>query len=146
MKMEKIDAIIEHITITTGARRMSKRSEVADTVVDIVRRAIAHDGGKLWSSGWTVTLLPSSDGGFVFDLAHDKARVVRSWLCVDDTASKSLWQDAMSWSIDPQAILPAPKRTPWLAAALDIKTFRGVSPPILMEAGDLERCVAWALI
>lgn len=138
---------IEHVTITTGAARRSDRREVSSEVIDKVRESIANHGGKLWDTGWSVALLRSPEGGHVYDLAHEGKAIVSCWLCVDDAVSDDMWR-AVSSGAPPKIKLSKPDRAPWLAVSLlpDAVEIALRAPAVLMEAADLERCVAWALI
>jgi hypothetical protein len=135
---------LEHITITTGASRLSPRSEVSDQIVDRIRAALAEDG-HLWDTGWRVALLPTPEGGHVYDLIWRGVTVARCWLCVSSEVHESLWAAASASTLDPHAQLTRPRNTPWLAAALTAQALQ-VPADELMAAGDLERCVAWALL
>ena len=138
---------IEHITVTTGASRMSLRSEVSDAVVDWFRATLA-DGGSV-GLGWTVQLLPTPSGGYVYDLKFDRVSVARCWLCDDLEISAQMW-DAASSGRGHGVILRLPERTPWLAVALTVDPAKIVENFAIMmaisEVGDIERCVAWALL
>jgi hypothetical protein len=82
---------IEHITINTGAVRMSPRSEVDDHVVQGTAKALKRDGkvGK----GWTINVLTIPANGAVYDLMHDQAgEVARCWLCLDPALSDATGQ------------------------------------------------------
>lgn len=143
----KLSRAFEHITITTGATRMSPRSEVDDETIAMIRAALARDG-VMGETGWRVHLLETPPGGRAFDLAYRGSLVVRCWLCTDRSASDAMWEAASAVVPDEHVRLARPRGSPWLAAsllpgsvALLIKS-RGA----LMEAGDLERCVAWALL
>jgi hypothetical protein len=91
-------------------------------------------------------LLPTPEGGHVYDLHHRGAHAIRCWLCVDAAMGDEMWSAAVAakhpW------VVSAPGRTPWLAVALMPAAIAlGLSDPrALMAAGDLERCVAWALL
>jgi len=138
---------LEHITVTTGATRLSPRSEVRDDIVNKVRKSLAEANGRL-PGRWQVKMLPTPEGGYVFDLMLAKSHIARCWLCADNLAFDGLWGAASSSGLDPHAVIRPPTHTPWLAAAL---TTGGImlamtEPEALAEAGDLERCVAWALL
>jgi hypothetical protein len=146
----------EHITLTTGATRMSRRSEVGPGIPSKVARCIAA-GGDLWA-GWSVTvetILPDAPGrdaagpgGWVFDALHSGRRVVRCWLCRLPELSDQLWEDASGQPLEGGVVLRRPRGVPWLAAWLDHENVVELiaTPDVLMQAGDLERCVAWALL
>ena len=72
----------------------------------------------------------------------------RCWLCLNAHVSKSMWAAALTGRLDPEVHVSQPKSTPWLAAALlpAAISLGLIDPGVLMELGDLERCVAWALI
>lgn len=146
---------LEHITITTGAGRISPRSEVPDDIIDGIRLALI-DGDRQRAdlpNGWRVEIIPGApaDGIWVFDLYHHGDRMVACWLCDNPDYSDFLWGIAARAGSLTGARLHKPARTPWLAAAIcapvemmlaDAERVRWT----LFEAADLERCVAWALL
>jgi len=136
---------IEHITITTGATRMSARSEVDDETVRHLQRAIAE--GSPLGDGWMYQAQPllGCTQAWVFDLVCVGAPVVRSWLCADSKQTDAMWARASEEPIDERVVLHRPRGVPWLACAL-LPGALSIGPEILMMAGDLERCVAWALL
>lgn len=138
---------IDHITLTTGAARMSARSEVDDRVLARVRADMAA-GAALIATPWRVALLPTPEGGHVYDLTHGATAIARCWLCVDAAVSDAMWTSAQSGVADRLVRLSRPRGTPWLAAAIQPSAIEVAltRPAVLMEAGDLERVVAWALI
>jgi hypothetical protein len=97
-----------------------------------------------------VALLPTPEGGHVYDLSHDGEPIARCWLCVDAAVADAMWVAARDAPALPGVILRQPAQTPWLAAALILSPALLAEPAtiadVLGEAGDLERCVAWALI
>ena len=80
---------IEHITITTGAARMSPRTEVDTRVLLAVRRDMAA-GRPLMGTPWTIAHQASPEGGRVYDLIHNGAAIVRCWLCLNRAASDAI--------------------------------------------------------
>lgn len=133
---------IEHITLTTGAARRSARSEVADHVIAALRAALAEKGGKM--RDWTITLLAAPAGCHVYDLTWKSTLVARCWLCEDAAISKDVWTAAIQVA-PPGTRLHPPASVPWLAAAL-APTALDAGPEPVMMVGDLERCVAWAIL
>lgn len=133
---------IEHITLTTGASRISERSEVRDDVVTAVRTAIADQGGKV--RDWTIQIIGSPAGGHMFDLLWQGRRVVRCWLCDDQRVSQAMWS-GVSLAAPAGTRLHPPSTVPWLAAAI-VPEAASVPPEALMMVGDMERCVAWAIL
>lgn len=138
---------LEHITITTGASRMSPRAEVDAGVIDLVRADMAA-GRPLMGTEWRYHALPTPAGGRVYDLTHGDAPIVRCWLCLDARVSDDMWAAASAAPLDQRVRLTRPRGAPWLAAALRPECLQAVMrrPSILVEAGDLERVVAWILI
>lgn len=136
---------IEHITITTGASRLSARREVNADTIAFIRTALAEKDGRLDDSGWVVTIIPTPEGGHVYDLIYHGALLARCWLCVSDDVSDAMWGAASAQGILPGTRLHRPVTTPWLAVTL-LPAAIAVEPGILLQLGDLERCVAWALL
>lgn len=138
---------IEHITITSGAVRTARRSEMSDRAVDAARAAIAA-GEPLADSPWRCLILQTPEGGRAFDLTYRGRPMVRCWLCLDDSVAEPMWEAATSGVIDPGVRLVRPRRAPWLAAALLPAAIEiaPVDPTVLMEAAEIEIIVAWALL
>lgn len=135
---------IEHVTVTTGASRLSPRSEVSDAVVTLIRTALAEHDGRLADTGWMIDLIPYPPGGHVYDLIYRGSRIARCWLCMDAEAADDIWLSATAGA-PAGTRLHRPVTMPWLAAGL-MEGAVSAGPDALMTAGDLERCVAWALI
>lgn len=140
----KIPAL-EHITLTTGAARISPRREVEDHVVARIRACLAA-GGELWA-GWSVLRLPSPAGGVLWQALHGGVALAQVWQCHDAAASAAWWEAAEA-AAPGDVVLHRPRGVPWLAAALFPEGVLAAShtPHVLLELGDLERCVGWALI
>lgn len=140
---------IEHITILTGSSRRSARSEVKDAVVaDII--ASLRTGPDLWD-GWSVTMIKGTpDQCWAYDLKHHDRRIVSCWLCANRKESDRLWAALSDVPSLPGVIVHPPMSTPWLAATPSLDLNEGPPDMALLEtisiAGDVERCVAWALL
>lgn len=145
-----MSATLEHITVSTGNVRTSPRAEVEDAVVDAIRRALGHRGtGPLWD-GWSVkSIQPAPAGTYVFDLFWRGEKLIACWLCSDPAQSEQLWQYPAQLPRPDGVDLSPPAGVPWLACA--------IVPPAAIEqdrrylealaiVGDVERCVAWALL
>lgn len=142
---------IEHITLSSGHTRRSPRAEVSEAVIDRIRAAIAEGSGDV-GGGWTVRLVPGlPEGTAAYDLLHDGRRVVACYLGIARPAADEMWAqiDAVMPML-PGAVRRRPKRAPWLAVMPvpdpAVLADPGAFADILLEAGDLERCVAWAII
>lgn len=141
---------IEHITLTSGAVRMSPRAEVRDDVVAEVAR-LMRTGGRL-PGGWSVRVQPLEAGAWRFRLAVGLVPVVDCWLCASAEASDATWEAATAEGVaDERVVLHRPRGVPWLAAALCPAGVAALSAGALTvddlrAAGDAERCVAWAIL
>jgi hypothetical protein len=141
---------IEFITITTGATRLSRRTEIPGIAVDEVRAAIA-EGRRLLDTGWSVRLRHAPDGCFAYSLVYDGQPVIACYLCVDRAQSDDLWTIAsLAPNLLGRSMAPKPTHVPWLASVLAPSDVIARDPLLLAslvrEALDIERCVAWALI
>ena len=135
---------IEHVTVTTGASRMSPRSEVDDGVLAEVRgRLAAGDVGQ----GLSVAIAQREAEGVLYDLVDAGRPIVRCWLCLDRAVADAMWGAAESYGrlVDARARVRRPKAAPWLAVAL-LPDALTSAPERIMDSGDLARIVAWALI
>lgn len=138
---------LAHLTLSTGHLRHSPRSEVSEDAIRAAREMI----GGATLRGWTVRVLPGIPrGAAVYDLLHDGRRVVACYLGIEPGPAAEMWAQMQRTF----ARLPMPPadqpRTPWLAVMLVPDPAVMADPvaffDILLEAGDLERVVAWALI
>lgn len=140
---------IEHVTMLTSHTRMSPRNEVSTEIIDHIRERIAMGDGKI-DKEWSVEIVPSPDGGHVFDILFHGRIMVRCWLCTDEDYSAEMWRAAMSPK--PAHKGNRPKHIPWLAVEFafqetdPILKHERIFKRIMQELGDLERCIAWALI
>lgn len=144
---------LEHITLTTGHRRMSPKTETDPSVRALVWQALDSAGEAPADVGaeWSVVRIGPSDadiGGAVYELAHRGRDVAACWLCWNPASSDMLWSLASHASHASPTAEP-PTSVPWLAVRLFTNISVMLDPAmseIMMEAGDLERIVAWALI
>mgnify|MGYP000854033267 CR=1 FL=1 len=138
---------LAHLTLTTGHLRRSPRSEVSDDAMRGAREMIA--GATL--HGWTVRMLPGMPpGSAAYDLLYDGRRVVACYLGIEAGPAAEMWGEmrrAFGHLPLPPAIQPD---TPWLAVMLVPDPIVAADPvaflDVLVEAGNLERVVAWALL
>jgi hypothetical protein len=143
---------IEHITITTGASRISHRSETSPQVIahiqDVIRRAVTPLA--MIDNDWTIRPVRGTpEGTHVWDLLWRGERIVACWLCTSRAISDQLWDVASRSGAMPGARLHRPMMVPWLAATLCHRPEIMTEPEFtraLGEVGDIERCIAWATI
>jgi hypothetical protein len=123
---------------------MSPRSEVADHV------ASDHREGRRrrWEYRWAVLIVERSPDGTIFDLSHRGVEVARCFLAITPTSEQRLWGEASSYPTLPGVRLTKPPAPPWLAVGLlpDGMVLLGNQPDLMLELGDFERGVAWALL
>ena len=137
-----------HLTILTGHSRMSPRGEVPDHVISGLRVIIAQGGGAVGNTGWGVLIVKRSADGAVFDLSHQGVEVARCFLAITAVSEQRLWEQASACRTLPGVGLVKPASLPWLAAGLlpDGMALLAKDPELMLELGDFERCVAWALL
>lgn len=146
---------VEHVTLQTGHRRRSPRSEASDAAVEACAALIAdatRDGGAA---------IPGADGFLlriehpgrclvatvhrVFDriLMQLSAPLVTIGIATHSRCAASLWRRLHEVGIRAATSAVSPPSVPWCAARLE--------PGLAAESdtgwmGDFERCLAWALI
>jgi len=137
-----------HLTILTSHSRISPRSEVADHVISGLQVIVAQGGGAIGNTGWGLLIVERSAHGAVFDLSHEGVEVARCFLAVTAASERDLWDQASAFPTLPNVRRTKPASLPWLAVGLlpDGMVLLGSRPEIMLELGDFERCVAWALL
>ena len=72
----------------------------------------------------------------------------RCFLAITPALEQRLWEQASAYPTLPSAQLTKPAALPWLAVGLllDGMALLGNQPDLMLELGDFERCVAWALL
>jgi hypothetical protein len=137
---------IKHLTMLTGHVRSSPRSEVDQRTIDFIRGSLTDGSGALGATGWAVLRIDAPPGGFCFDLSMTGNEVARCWLATTAAAADAMWLAAQEMPRLP-GVNPGQPSLPWLAVGLlpdGMKALRSAIP--IGQLGDLERCVAWALL
>lgn len=144
---------IEHVTLTTGHRRVSRTNEAGADIIGKLLAIFPKDGAT------HVVAMPG------FEITH-LLRVTRSSTSLLATVMEccceipvvtvgvglSPEEDARLWQLlHAEATLPcstngklSPAR-PWVAARLEIGVILS-SPTLVFALGDFERCLAWAFV
>jgi hypothetical protein len=156
---------LTHITSNTGHVAVTSRSEVADSVIELLRPVVAADGGliarpgepPLWhldiwrAFGQTGAPLPGMAAFQVAPGPHDtpegKRPYVMAVACWEEAASAEAWARARELAkLSPPDRLPdrAPA-APWLAVTIMPGMF-ALPPELAGMLGDFERCVFWTLV
>ena len=89
---------------------------------------------------------PATDGA-IYDLSHRGVEVARCFLAIAPASEQRLWEQACAYPALPEVRFTKPAAPPWLAVGLlpDGMTLID-DPDRMLELGDFERCVAWALL
>jgi hypothetical protein len=134
---------IAHLTLLTGHLRESPRKEVYRETIDLLKPYVVSAGGEIADTGWTVGMIQgAAPGSCAFTLNHSGLWLVTCYMAWTTSA------DAPMWEIVKQRTTTStrkPKSVPWLAVHL-MPSATQVAPQVLMQAGDLERCIAWTVI
>jgi hypothetical protein len=157
---------LTHLTLNTGDRRASPRDEVERTVIDRLLPLIDRGHGEVPSMPpWHLGVIFATgengerqDGAAFFQIAPHDGRskmpavmAMSAWLperSADAWAMISGAYVAQQGSLEKAGLwrpLPSEPTTPWLAAFLTVFALQA-TPADLLAFGDLERCVAWAMI
>jgi hypothetical protein len=156
-----------HLTLNSGHVSQTARSEVADSVIELLGPIIEAEGGWIPSMrGWYLDFMfplePSTrermDGGAYFQIAREPDMSKRP--IVGAIAAWSTAQSDIAWDLVKQGYEPLrgllgptakpvpikPPPLPWLAVWLTAHVLSVTDHVELAAFGDLERCVAWTLI
>lgn len=146
---------IEHVTLTTGHRRISSSDEVGANVVQELLPVFPPDGTN------RVMPMPGFSDTHILDITtsgssllatiyqrvgNSPAPVLTLGVGLNPEVDGTCWQLLHVGSPLPCATRgpDAPSR-PWVAARLEIGTIFS-SLEFIMAAGDFERCLAWAFV
>ncbi|MFH1924682.1 MAG: hypothetical protein ABIP48_32925 [Planctomycetota bacterium] len=133
---------LSHYTLNTGHGRLTDRCEVADDVLDFLRPIVEAGGGDL-PMGLRVMLARGDTGSYLFMVFHGEAPLVTCGLAVDDDRAAELWPALLG--LADQLHVPRPKRAP-PAPWLSIVMLPGLASETVSMLGDLEWCLAWAIL
>lgn len=154
-----------HLTINTG--HLAVTSSVPQDILDRISAVVDAECGEIPGlSGWYLDILrPMSGdgrpipGAAFFQIASEpglsKMPAVMAMACWQPAAQAAAWQQAiMSYGALRASLIATrlwrepprhPPTLPWLTVWLT--PFIALAPPDIASAlGDLERCVAWALM
>ncbi|WP_130821732.1 hypothetical protein [Rhizobium ruizarguesonis] len=137
---------IAHLTLFTGHLRNSPRHEVPKNAIDKLMPYVMSAGGEIENTGWTVRMVQGvGPGSCCFELHHSGLWLFSCYMAWTNATSAPMWEVVKEIT---KTSLPRPKYTPWLAihAMPDMPLIMFKAPHAIMEAGDLERCIAWTVI
>jgi hypothetical protein len=118
---------------------------VPDDIIDALLPVVTLGGGRLRDTGWSVKITQGTKpGGTAFECWHGSLWLISCYMAWDEPGSTEMWQAAMRHPLHPN--VQRPLTLPWLAAALMPVALQSADPKLMLEAGDLERCVAWTIL
>lgn len=132
---------IAHLTLDTGHVRNSPKSDVEGDVVEALSPIVKRGKGEI--AGWDIRMVQgAAPGSAGFTLNHGGLWIASSYM------AWAVEGDAPQWGLVRQLYQPKitkPSCLPWLAVKLMSGSARA-SFDVMMEAGDLERCIAWTAL
>lgn len=137
---------IAHLTLSTGHLRNSPRSEVHRDTIKYLRPYVTGACGEIGDTGWTVRMVEGiAPGSCGFTLHHSGLWLLSCYMAWTTDADMPMWDIVKQVS---KTTLPKPDTVPWLAVYFmpDFPLIGLKAPHAIMEAGDLERCIAWTVI
>lgn len=153
-----------HLTLNSGHVARTARAEVDPVVLDLLRPLIDTTHGPIPAlPGWYVDFMfpirrssgERLSGGAFFQITHEpdlsRRPVVMAVAAWSEAMTQGAWEQALLASaLFLPTTAPQEPRTrppiPWLAVWLTPIAAAPSAAPLLPLLGDLERCIAWALI
>jgi hypothetical protein len=135
-----------HLTMNTGHRRISRRSEVGDLVVEKMLPLTSdgsHDLGRYGNVFADYRLaVHDSEFGYHATIRHGDFCYVEIGVAYDEVSAEYAWSvmTEMYEGLFRHHAPVRPKSLPWCAAIV----LR--CDPCIEWAGDFERCLAWTVI
>ena len=71
---------------------------------------------------------------------------MRCFLSITPASERRLWEQVNAYPTMPSVRLAKPATPPWLAVLPDGMALLANDPGPMLELGDFQRCVAWALL
>jgi len=134
--------------MNTGHERQSPRHEVGDEVIDLLRPIIQRGAGEISDTRWGIRMVEgAAPGSCGFTLHYDGSWIVSCYMAWSKEGANAMWPIAKHTAGLHVVGQPytRPAAPPWIAVVMMPKAFSsGIEA--LMEAGDLERCVAWTVL
>jgi hypothetical protein len=134
---------LSHLTLQTGHVRNSPRHEVHDDVIAALSPIVISGGGPIAKTDWTLRMVQGAAVGSCGFELHWK----NWWVCSCYLAWTKRGDVAMRNVVPQLSSIPFGKlgSVPWLTAVL-MPGAANAPFSTLMEAGDLERCIAWTVL
>lgn len=144
---------LEHVTLTTGDRRTSPRHEVGDAAITLLApllaRVLAGETVDLPGvpDGYRLRGVGDGRGAALTVVGPSGLLVVTIAVAGDSSGAAALWRQVHEYALAGTPLgtrADAPPAPPWCAVRVEPGALR--HPDALEWLGDLERCLAWALI
>lgn len=139
---------LSHLTFETGDLVISPRETVGDDIIHQLQLDLANNR-PLCGTEWRAKLRKLAPGAWSVSLSYADIPVVDCIVCVDEAARRPAEMAAERLS----KVNVSGLKAPWLGVALmhsSMLAFAIEQPTlyldVLSQVGDLERCIAWALI
>lgn len=135
-----------HYTTTTGHGRWSPRSEVADHIVDYFHKLFGNAASEFeLPAGFSLERPRETEGRWVYTILTNGGLIAKCWLLPTMESAKAAWPEVQTFSESVDSLcLSEPPQVPLLAVVPNLKCL--ASRDQWESVGDLERCVAWALL
>ena len=148
-----------HSTLNTGDSRRCPRSEVGEDIIAALKPLIAQGGGYVTESDISVAITRQG-GGACFTIFEGEKPLVNCSMAWDKDSQDYVWSCAErlyldttevaqratgAWSDAIMAEPIMPDELPWLAVVL-LPSLFGTRRETLAMLGDMERCIAWAIL
>lgn len=145
---------LTHLTIEAAHAAQTSRSDVGDDIIAAVQPLIDAEEGEI-GGFWLDFIRPLGEGrrpidgaaAFTIQLGKGGTALASCIVCWREEMARDAWRMVQAPATAPLSGRPVsmPTQTPWLAATLLMGAVRAPDEVVAM-LGDLERCVAWALI
>lgn len=143
---------MHHLILATGDCWWSPKKKIPKGVVARFRPVVRARKGRLDDTEWFVRMLPDTlpgaaafechYGGPVWEGGRWVATCYMAWT---SSASKVQWAVALRHSLVARPGIRCPA-SPWLASDITPEGMLVLSPDLVFQLCDLERCVGWAVL
>lgn len=150
---------LRHLTIQTGHVAETSRADVSDRVLMQLQPLIdSYCGGLVPTTDLHVSVMRPGEtdrarpieglAGFTIQQGWGGPTLATNIVCWDDSLADQGWDMLCAPALSPVTGNPIvrPAGTPWLATTLHLDALAAAPRDTLQMLGDLERCLAWAII
>lgn len=132
---------IAHLTLDTGHLRNSPSHEVGSEVIEALAPIVQRGNGTI--EAWDIQMVKGpAVGSAAFTIHHDGLWIASGYMAWTSEGEGPMW-NLVRELYEPMVMKPM--CLPWLAVKL-MPGCHLARAGVLMEAGDLERCLAWTVL